>query len=109
MSSGAAIFYRMNERKPPIGEGSELVKYSRYHAASRLHQADNFLRRLRRFLRPAKARRMIGMAVYVAASPHLRFPRYIRTIDGGHWATDSAVLNWSNRAPLYSRRWFLME
>lgn len=109
MDSGATNFYRMDYRKPPINENDTLKRYLRYHPAPLLNQADSFARRLRRLLRPAKARRLLGNAVYADTAPHERFPNYIRPLDGGHWAVDSATLSWGNRAPLYPRRKFLNE
>lgn len=109
MESGDADFYRMDERKIPAGDAGELAKYARYHPARLLNQGDNFTRYMRRFFRPDKARRLSGGAVYADENPHLRFPKHIRRLNGGHWAADSAVMNWSNRAPLYPRRRFLEE
>lgn len=109
MESGATNFYRMGYRQPPINENNALKKHLRYHPAPLLNQSDSFTRRLRRLLRPAKARRLIGKAVYADTAPHERFPNYIRPLDDGHWAIDSAALNWSNHAPLYPRHKFLNE
>ncbi|MBE8158681.1 MAG: hypothetical protein HAW59_04760 [Betaproteobacteria bacterium] len=106
IESGKTVFYRMDERKAP---SENIAKYMRYYPASVLNQQDNLIRRLRRLLRPAKARRLIGLAAYADKNPHLRFPQYIRRLDGGHLAVNSAVLNWANRAPLYPRRRFLEE
>lgn len=58
---------------------------------------------------PGKGAGLIGTAIYADEQPHARFSRYIQKIEGGHWSVDSAVFNWSNRAPLYPRRWFLEE
>ena len=107
MESRDAKFYRMAEGRPPIGDISELEKYSRYHPGSLLNRADSFSRKLRRFLRPAKARRLIGGSIYADANPHLLFPRHIHKTNDGHLIVDSAVLNWTNRAPFYPRHWFL--
>ncbi|MGI9296371.1 MAG: hypothetical protein ACR2QC_00555 [Gammaproteobacteria bacterium] len=109
MESGAARCYRMDERRPPAGDAGELRKYMRYHPAPLLHRRDNWLRRLRRIARPFKARQMSGAAVYCHDRPHVRFPQHIRPLRGGDWSVDSAAMNWSNRAPLYPRKWFLDE
>ena len=82
-------------------------KFLRYHSAPSLGIADDARRKARRLLRPGKARRLVGRAVVVDDAPHERFPRWIRSLAPGHWAVDSAVINWSNQTPLYPREWFL--
>ena len=90
-----------------IESKDEIRKYSRYYPT--LNQKDTFARQMRRFLRSAKATRLIGAAVYANGQPHKLFPNYISQLDDSFWAVNSPVMNWSNRAPLYPRHWFLEE
>ncbi len=50
--------------------------------------------------RPFK--RSIGRCVYVEQNPHLRFPQYIRKIEGGY-IIDSEVFEWTNQPTLIAR------
>lgn len=109
MNDGKIKYCRMDERKVSAENINTLQKHLRYHPAPGLNQTDTLARQLRRLLRPAKSQRLIGDAVYTDAQPHVRFPDFIQMLGDKHWAVDSAVLNWSNRASLYSRRWFLEE
>lgn len=106
LQSGNAQCYRMDEFHPQIGgERAVLEKYLRYHPAPKLGERDTIARRLRRLLRPGKARRLAGMAVYGGEAA--RFPKLIAQTKHGHWAVRTTAMNWSNRAPLYPRKWFL--
>ena len=64
---------------------------------------------LRRLLRPARTRRLIGGAIFTNDSPEALFPKHIRRLGANFLAVDSSCLGWSNRAVLYPRRWFLDE
>ena len=99
---GRADYCRMEKRKDGGG-----FKHLRYFPSD--GSADTAARKLRRLLRPAKARRVSGGAVFVCDAPEDIFPRDIRRLGGGFWSVDSSAMNWSNRPVLYPREWFLRE
>ena len=90
-------------------EGGGLKKYLRYHSAPELNESETPLRILRRILRPAKAHRLQGLAIFADSNPEQKFPRCIRRLEKDFFAVDSACMNWTNQTPLYPRRWFLDE
>ena len=106
MEAGTVRYYSMLSRKNP-GETFSHHKYLRYHPAPELSVPDTMARRMRRLLRPQKARRLLGGCLGISEAPEQVAPRWIKALPGGHWSVDSAVFNWSNQAPLYPREWFL--
>ena len=99
---GRVDYCRMEKRADDNG-----FKHLRYFPSD--GSADTAARKLRRLLRPAKARRMSGGAVFVSDAPEDIFPRVISRLGGKFWSVDSSAMNWSNRPVLYPRDWFLNE
>ena len=91
---------RLRSRKNPGTPFHAIAKYNRYW--------DNtFLSGVRKFLRPYKAKRLIGTSVYVKDKPHLQHPNYISHLENGFYSVSSQVLNWSNLAILVDKKFFL--
>lgn len=70
--------------------------------AEGLSEAPDWVKSLRRFFHPCRSKRSIGRCVYVEQNPHLRFPQYIRKIEGGY-IIDSEVFEWTNQPTLIAR------
>lgn len=89
--------------------GSDYIthrKYLRYWPGD--DEPDTAIRRLRRFLRPAKARRLIGQACIVCAEPEKKFSGKIGRESGGRFlCMNSLFVNWTNQSILFRKEWFL--
>ncbi len=110
LRSGAVNYYTLKYTLPATRDNlGVLQKYLPYHPAPQLGVADSVSRKLRRLLRPGKAEKLIGAAIFADSEPHRLFPGHIAPLPGGHWAVDSSAANWSNWAAMYPRRWFLDE
>ncbi len=68
-----------------------------------LSEAPEWVKTLRRFFHPKRAKRSIGRSVYVEENPHHRFPDYIRKTDAGSYIIDSEVFHWTNQPTLIAR------
>ena len=87
---------RSNPGEPFVG----LKKYKQYWS-------DNFLSRIKRFLRPNKADRLIGTSTYILKNPEKRHPKKIQKLFDGFYLVSSSVLNWANFATLVDRDQYL--
>lgn len=67
-----------------------------------LSEAPEWIKGIRRFFHPVRARRSIGRSVYVEQNPQLRFPQYIRKVDESY-IIDSEVFEWTNQPTLILR------
>ena len=65
------------------------------------------LKKLRRLLRPNKAKKLIGTGIYIDKEPHLKFPKYISKLENNSYLISSDIMNWSNLAILVDRNFFL--
>jgi hypothetical protein len=75
---------------------------SKWRQSEPLSDSPSWLKKIRRMLHPIRAKRVIGRAVYVEESPHLKFPGYIHK-DGNFFIVDSSVFPWTNQPSLISR------
>ena len=87
---------RSNPGEPFVG----LKKYKQYWS-------DNSLSRIKRFLRPNKADRLIGTSTYILKNPEKRHPKKIQKLFDGFYLVSSSVLNWANFATLVDRDQYL--
>jgi hypothetical protein len=99
-----------------VGEGFDLHKYLRYFGVKELHPdfdfedtgvnkkelPDSILKKLRRFFRPSKAKKLIGKSVYLEKNPHLTHPRFIEK-EGNIFIVDSSVLPFTEQSFLIGR------
>ena len=100
LSEGKADIVRCRSRRN-VGEGfSDILGYNRYWGRG-------ILPLLRRILRPAKARRMIGRSPYVLKEPQLRFPSFVKKVDG-FLILDSSIINFTDQ-PFLIRKDFFLE
>ena len=87
---------RSNPGEPFVG----LKKYKQYWS-------DNFWSRIKRFVRPNKADRLIGTSTYFLKNPEKRHPKKIQKLIHGFYLVPSSVLNWANFAILVDRDQYL--
>ena len=98
LSSGAADMVRMRDRFDPTF--SDRPKYLEYWPAD--GAADTLSLKLRRLLRPFKARRMIGRAPAELKDPAAAYPNVFKR-DGFAFITDSRHTNYSDQPYMASR------
>ncbi len=65
------------------------------------------LRKLKRLLRPNKAKKLIGTGIYIEKEPHLKFTKYISKLENNSYLISSEIMNWSNLAIIVDRDFFL--
>ena len=63
--------------------------------------------RVKRFLRPSKAQRLIGTSTYYHEEPDKIHPDIVKKIYKGFYLVHSTVLNWANLAILVDRDVYL--
>ncbi len=102
LANGQACMARMRHVRN-YGETFNIIdKYFRYFP-----EPDIFSAKLRRILRPEKARRLSGAAIYGTAHPAKKFPKDIKGVGDGFYLVDAAVLPWTNQSILIKRDFFL--
>jgi hypothetical protein len=100
VTSGEVVVFRMRHVAHPGQKFATLDKYRRLHGPG-------VLPALRRGLRPGKARRLAGTAVYAEAAPEARFPDLIERTPEGWLSVSSACLPWTNQSVLVARDFYL--
>lgn len=102
LMSDQAKMARMRHVKN-YGETFNIIdKYYRYFPKS-----DTFTAKLRRLLRPEKAHRLSGAAIYGCDNPAEKFPKVITDAGDGFYLVDAAVLAWTNQSIMIERDFFL--
>lgn len=112
LAAGRADLYRFRHRREPGQRHAGRAKYRRYHlSADPAQRPDSPLARLavhlRRWLRPAKARRLLGMAAYAEDRPDLRHPGVFHPAGHGNYIVRSRHIKWTNQSILVPRHWML--
>lgn len=94
---------------PPVGHAGPYSKFYEIEEQAKgwaesepLSTSSPLVKRLRRWVRPFKARKWIGRSVYIEERPELKHPQYIGKI-GDTFVVDSAVLPWTNQPTLISQ------
>ena len=94
------IQVRLRSKNNPGEPFEGLKKYKRYWS-------NNLVSRIIRFLRPLKARKLIGTSTYCLENPEKFHPDIIKKISMGFYLVPSSVLNWTNLAILVDRDVYL--
>jgi hypothetical protein len=94
------VVFRMRHVERPGQKFPSLPKYLRYHGPGPLAP-------IRRALRPGKARRLAGGAVYAEAAPEKRFPDLIERRPEGWLSVSAACLPWTNQSVVVRRDFYL--
>lgn len=100
LEAKAAFMARLRSRRKPGELFNTLGKYQRYWGPG-------ISPSLRRILRPHKAKRLCGTAIYDATSAHLKHPAYIKEYSPDNYIVSPAVLPWTNQSILIRRDDFL--
>ena len=107
MASESIPVFRFRSRREP-GEGlASVEKFYRYYAdrVSAPAGYSSLLSRLRRLLRPGKARRMLGASAYADCEPDRVFPDVFERTPCDNLVVSSRHINWTNQSVLVDRRW----
>ena len=94
------IQVRLRSRRSPGEPFVGLKKYKDYWS-------NNLISRIKRLLRPSKARRLIGTSTYYHEQPEKIHPDIIKKICKGFYLVPSYALNWANLAILVDRDVYL--
>ena len=100
LSKHDAIQVRLRSRFNPGEPFVGVLKYNQYWS-------NNFLCYIKRFLRPIKAKKLIGTSIYSIQNPEIRHPKSIKKLSYEFYLVSSSVLNWSNLAILVDRDTYL--
>ena len=79
----------------------------RFREGPEVIRRPNWIRHLARFIQPWKARRLIGMSVYLEKYPEKKHPRYIKKLEEDFYIVDSCAMNWTNQSILTTKKFFL--
>jgi len=102
LTQNKACMARMRHIKK-YGEAFNIIdKYYRYFP-----EPDTISSKLRRIVRPEKARRLSGAAIYGTARPSQKFPKDIKDAGDGFYLVNAAVMPWTNQSILIKRKFFL--
>jgi hypothetical protein len=104
IKSGELDVMRLRSLKSP---GLDYTPYKHLRYWPDADRQDSLAKKLRRLLRPAKARKLIGEGCLVHPQAEEVFPRYIKRLPNGHYCIDSEVLNWTNQSIMFRKDWFL--
>lgn len=98
LKAGEADVFRLRHRQFPGQKFPLPEKYHRYHGRGPLPL-------LRRLMRPGKAERLIGGALYTETAPHTRHTQ-IEQMEGW-WRVGAPYLPWTNQSIMINRAFFL--
>lgn len=83
-------------------------KFTTYNKYKRMHpNPDTEIAKIRRFIRPAKAHRLSGTAIYGESHPDQRFPKSIENVEDGFYLVNTDVMPWTNQSILIKRDFFM--
>lgn len=116
LENGAIDVMRLRHRWE-FGEGFSLEKYLRYFDIENLHEkyahdtistniVERFMKRIRRELRPSKAKRLGGYSLYFEKYPEKIFPDSIDKLDEELFAVSSHIMTWTNQSVLLKREFY---
>ena len=100
LSKHNAIQVRLRSRSDPGEPFVGITKYKQYWS-------NDFTCSIKRFFRPAKAKRLIGTSIYSIQNPERRHPKYIKKLSNEFYLVSSSNLNWANLAILVDRDSYL--
>lgn len=106
LQKGEINVYRLRSRSRPGSKFYNCEKYRRYYPIAGDGTMRHLLLRLRRLLRPGKARRLLGSAPYCVQGAERAHPQ-IKRLENGVYIIPSAHLNWTNQSVMFARAWML--
>ena len=93
---------RLRSIKDPGEPFHSIKKYKKYWG-------DGTIKKIKRLLRPNKAKKLIGTGIYTEKDPHIKFPKFISKLENNSYLITSEIMNWSNLAIMVDRNFFLKE
>lgn len=102
LHSGQAKMVRLRHRQYFGQKFDTIDKYNKLYP-----NPDTVSAKFKRLLRPAKAVRLSGTAIYAEGAPAQKFPDYIDDIGDGFYLVDAFVMPWTNQSILLERSFFL--
>ena len=112
LEAGKVDLVRLRNRYNPGAQNRFASMYShfwpvrqkdpRWADTEPLSRAPQWVRALRRLVRPWKAQRWAGRSPYIEREPEKLFPRWIKRIGADFFSVDSWVLPWTNQSTLIS-------
>ena len=100
LSKHNAVQVRLRSRLDPGEPFVGIQKYDQYWS-------NNFFSTIKRFFRPAKAKKLIGTSIYSIQNPEIRHSKFIKKLSNEFYLVSSSVLNWANLAILVDRDTYL--
>ena len=94
------IQVRLRSRLNPGEPFEGLKKYKQYWSK-------NLISRIKRFLRPNKAHKLIGTSTYILKDPEKYHPKFIKKLPDEFYLVPSSTLTWANLAILVDRDIYL--
>ena len=91
---------RLRSIKDPGEPFHAIHKYKKYWGCGTI-------KKIKRLLRPNKAKKLIGTGIYTEKDPHIKFPKYISKLENNSYLITSEIMNWSNLAIMVDRNFFL--
>jgi len=107
LAAGEVDVFRLRSRLRPGQRFQAKRKYEAMFPAPGDPPARRLAASLHRAVRPDKARRLAGGAVYAEAAPEARHPNVIERRPEGWWRVSSAVMPWTNQSIMVRREFFL--
>ncbi len=103
---GIVPVVRLRHRQEPGQAYPAIAKYKNYWGDAATQNSTKL--KLKRLLRPTKARKLIGQAVMVLDHPEQHFDaRDIQLQEQNYYTVNTAVLPWTNQSILLQKEWFL--
>ncbi len=94
------IQVRLRSKINPGEPFEGLRKYKQYWS-------NNFISKIKRFIRPKKSHKLIGTSTYYMENPEKNHPGIVQKISKGFYLVPSSVLTWTNLAILVDRDIYL--
>lgn len=104
LQNGKADVVRLRSRSEPGAKFYNIEKYSRYFEIEPTpsDRKTRLTKKLRRYLRPFKAKRLSGSSVYALSQPEKRHKR-IKRIQKNTYLVPSSILNWTNQSVMINK------
>lgn len=115
LENGSVDIMRLRHRWK-FGEGFSLEKYLDYYDIEELHEQFEYghlkeeqlvprplSKKIKRILRPGRAKRVAGYGLYFEKHPEKCFPEYVERLDKDIYAVSSKIATWTNQSVLLKR------
>ncbi|MEO1309933.1 MAG: hypothetical protein AAFV51_03055 [Pseudomonadota bacterium] len=107
LEAGEVDVFRMRSRKRPGQRFQTLGKHLALFPPEDAPALSRAVAAAHRAVRPDKALRLAGGAVYAYDDPERRHPRFIERRAEGWWRVSSRIMTWTNQSIMIRRNFFL--